>query len=131
MVLVYFRSREELEAFAHGPSHRQAWDWWHSITATHPHLSIMHEVYHAPAGHWENIWINNHLSGIGELSSCLGCREEDMLTIVAATVARMDGPDGQRLRPLFEAGRGPLRTHLGRLGGGDGGENEKYGEEKY
>lgn len=80
MVLIYFRSREELKAFAHGPSHRRAWDWWHSITAAHPHLSIMHEVYHAPAGHWENIWINNHLSGIGEFgSSCcedMGCADD-------------------------------------------------------
>jgi hypothetical protein len=26
----------------------------------------MHEVYHAPKGHWENIYANNHLTGIGK-----------------------------------------------------------------
>ncbi len=25
----------------------------------------MHEVYHAPKGHWENIYANSHLTGIG------------------------------------------------------------------
>lgn len=50
---------------------------------------------------------------------------------IAATVARINGPEGEKFRPVFEAGKGPLRTHLGRLGGGDGRENEKYGEAKY
>ncbi|KAK1753167.1 hypothetical protein QBC47DRAFT_348657 [Echria macrotheca] len=112
MVLCYFRSVEDLHAFAHGPRHRKAWDWWNKITKDHPHLSIMHEVYHAPKGHWENIYVNNHPTGI------------------ANTVARVN-IDGQKMRPLYAANMGGLRTHLGRLGRGDGAENEAYGAAPY
>ncbi|KAK5661870.1 hypothetical protein OQA88_9978 [Cercophora sp. LCS_1] len=84
MTLMYFRSVDDLHNYAHGPLHRKAWEWWNSITKDHPHLSIMHEVYHAPKGHWENIFVNNHLTGI------------------ANTVARVD-IDGQKMRPLFDA----------------------------
>lgn len=34
------------------------------MTKTHPYLSIMHEVYEAPKGHWENIHMNNQLVGL-------------------------------------------------------------------
>ncbi|KAK4096248.1 hypothetical protein N658DRAFT_501795 [Parathielavia hyrcaniae] len=112
MTLCYFRSIEGLHAFAHGPIHRKAWDWWNSITKTHPYLSIMHEVYHAPKGHWENIYINNHLTGL------------------ANTPARMT-LDSQPARPLFDARRGGLRTQLGRLGRSNGDENDKYSENPY
>lgn len=40
-------------------------EWWNSITKAYPYLSIMHELYHAPRGHWENIYANNHLTGLG------------------------------------------------------------------
>lgn len=61
----YFRSVEDIHRFAHSPLHREAWDWWNSITATHPHLSIMHELYSAPAKGWENIYVNYHRTGVG------------------------------------------------------------------
>ncbi|KAK0725570.1 hypothetical protein B0H67DRAFT_570882 [Lasiosphaeris hirsuta] len=112
MVVTYFRSQEELHAFAHGPLHSKAWNWWNSIAKTHPYLSIMHEVYTMPKGHWENIFVNNHLTGI------------------AATNARVE-IDGEHLRPLFDATRGSLRSQLGRLGRGTGTENGEYGEDVY
>ncbi|GAB1317880.1 Monooxygenase [Madurella fahalii] len=112
LVLCYFRSIEGLHAFAHSPIHRKAWDWWNSVTKSYPYLSIMHEVYHAPKGHWENIYGNNHITGIAKTNA--------LVTI-----------DGQPARPLFDANRGSLRTQLGRLGRGDGAENEKYGPSPY
>lgn len=66
MVATYFRTLEDVHAYAHSPLHREAWEWWNKITKSHPHLSIMHEVYQAPKDHWENIYINNHLTGIGQ-----------------------------------------------------------------
>lgn len=65
MYATYFRTLEDVHAYAHSPLHREAWEWWNQITKSHPHLSIMHEVYQAPKNHWENIFINNHLTGIG------------------------------------------------------------------
>lgn len=43
-------------------------DWWNNVTKEYPYLSIMHEMYHAPKGHWENIYANNHLTGLCMLS---------------------------------------------------------------
>ncbi len=71
MVVAYFRSIADAHAYAHGPLHRKAWDWWNSITKTHPHLSIMHELYEAPKGRWENIYVNNQFHGLSKLSPCL------------------------------------------------------------
>jgi hypothetical protein len=67
MFATYFRTLEDVHAYAHSPLHREAWGWWNNITKSHPHLSIMHEVYQAPKNHSENIYINNHLTGIGGL----------------------------------------------------------------
>ncbi|KAK4445364.1 hypothetical protein QBC34DRAFT_413389 [Podospora aff. communis PSN243] len=107
MVVCYFRTLEDLHGFAHGPLHRKAWDWWNGITKAHPHLSIMHEVYHAPKGHWENIFINNHLTGI------------------ANTVSRVN-VEGKKIRPLFSGNLGGMRSQLGRLGRGNGEENVDF-----
>ena len=68
MVACYFRTIEDLHAFAHGPLHRETWDWWNRVTKSYPHLSIMHEVYQSPKKHWENIYINSHPSGISMLT---------------------------------------------------------------
>jgi hypothetical protein len=67
MFATYFRTLEDVHAYAHSPLHREAWGWWNNITKSHPHLSIMHEVYQASKNHSENIYINNHLTGIGGL----------------------------------------------------------------
>ncbi|KAL2256726.1 hypothetical protein VTK26DRAFT_1222 [Humicola hyalothermophila] len=112
MTICYFRTMEGLHNFAHGPIHRKAWDWWNNVTKTFPYLSIMHEVYHAPKGHWENIYANCHLNGLSNT------------TAVAVL-------DGEPTRPLYQAGRGSLRTQLGRLGRGDGTEHDKYGFSPY
>ncbi|KAJ5892006.1 uncharacterized protein N7473_008234 [Penicillium subrubescens] len=48
MFATYFRTLEDVHAYAHSQLHREAWNWWNDITKSHPHLSIMHEVYQAP-----------------------------------------------------------------------------------
>lgn len=112
MVLCYFRSMEHLHRYAHGSLHSKAWRWWNRTTAKHPHLSIMHEMYHAPKGHWENIFINNHMTGI------------------ASPHAMANVPENA-FWPLVDASQGSLRTQTGRLGRGDGNENEGYGPVPY
>ncbi|KAK0654794.1 hypothetical protein B0T16DRAFT_395685 [Cercophora newfieldiana] len=109
MVVCYFRTLDDLHGFAHGPLHRKGWGWWNKITKSHPYISIMHEVYHAPKGHWENIFINNHLTGI------------------ANTVSRVN-IDNAKVRPLFSGNLGSMRSQLGRLGRGDGAENAEFDE---
>lgn len=65
MSVLYFRSVEDINRFAHAPLHREVWDWFVELSKTHKHLSIMHEVYSSPKKNWENIFINYHLTGIG------------------------------------------------------------------
>ena len=58
ITLSYWRSMAHLQAFANGPAHRAGWDWFNRTIKTHPRLSMMHEVYVLPSGHWENIYKN-------------------------------------------------------------------------
>ncbi|KAK8859418.1 hypothetical protein PGQ11_010152 [Apiospora arundinis] len=112
MMLSYFRSADDVHAFAHGPIHRKAWEWWTDITQKHPHLSIRHELYMVPAGHWENIAINSHPTGLSGMNVSVRC--EDGWT-----------------RPIFDASKLNLRTTMGRLGRTDGSDNERYGPDPY
>ncbi|KAJ5128650.1 hypothetical protein N7448_002369 [Penicillium atrosanguineum] len=114
MFATYFRTLEDVHAYAHSPLHLKAWEWWNKITKSHPHLSIMHEVYQAPKNHWENIYINNHLTGI-----------------VAATQsifrprAGSDNVQNTWIRPIFDASTGRLKTHKGRIEETEGNDNER------
>jgi hypothetical protein len=71
MTVLYFRTNEGLHSFAHSESHRKGWDWWNKTYKQHPHIGIMHEVYEVPKGHWENIYVNYHPTGIGQYSCVL------------------------------------------------------------
>ncbi|KAL2871652.1 monooxygenase fmaE [Aspergillus lucknowensis] len=64
MTIFYFRSMEGVHKFAHGPIHRRGWDWWNRTAREHPDISIMHEVYEAPAGCWENVYENYRPVGL-------------------------------------------------------------------
>ncbi|KAL4779837.1 hypothetical protein BJX76DRAFT_66670 [Aspergillus varians] len=64
MTIYYFRNMAGVHKFAHGPAHRAGWDWWDRTIKEHPDISIMHEVYEAPAGCWENVYINYRPIGL-------------------------------------------------------------------
>ncbi|EGS22373.1 uncharacterized protein CTHT_0018990 [Thermochaetoides thermophila DSM 1495] len=112
MSLCYFRTIEGLHAYAHSALHRKAWEWWNKITNTHPHLSIMHEAYYSPKKEWENIYVNSHPTGFADTNAFISV-------------------DGRPSLPIFDARMGRLRSHRGRLGRGDGTDNEEYGSEPY
>ena len=67
MMVGYFKDADCLHRFAHGVSHRKGWVWWDSIVKDNPHLSLMHETYMVPRKHWETVYINHHLTGLGKL----------------------------------------------------------------
>lgn len=102
----YWRSIEDLHAYAHGPLHRQAWVWWEKTLKQHDFLGINHEIYEAEKGHWENVYVNFQPTGLG-----------------ATTYLRRgdgsveDGKVGDEwISPLVQANKGPLRSSTGRLG---------------
>ncbi|OCK90339.1 uncharacterized protein K441DRAFT_579923, partial [Cenococcum geophilum 1.58] len=119
LTVMYFRSIEHLHAFAVSPLHRAGWNWWNRFVVDHPHLSIWHEMYAAPAGRWESIYINSHA------------------TLLAGAAFRSGG-DGEGkgeerwVAPIVDASKGALRSSRGRLSGGAEGEGEGewYGEKE-
>ncbi|KAM6483564.1 hypothetical protein HDV62DRAFT_389749 [Trichoderma sp. SZMC 28011] len=106
MSVLYFRSVEDINRFAHAPLHREAWDWFVELSKTHKHLSIMHEVYSSPKKNWENIFINYNLTGIGKI----------LKPVII---------NGKEYTPIANAQRGPLSTHKGRTGTSRSGADEK------
>jgi heme-degrading monooxygenase HmoA len=68
MTLCYFKSHEDLQAFAHSEHHRKVWDWWIGLMKEKKaqHISIAHEVYAAPKGAWEGVYINHVPSMLGK-----------------------------------------------------------------
>jgi len=112
----YFRTVEGLHRFAHSEYHRKAWDWWNKTVKEHSHLSIYHEVYHAPKGHWESIYVNSHESGF------------------ASTTHRyVDKKTGKEMwaSPVVDASRGLLATSAGRMGRSKADEHDGYGDSPY
>lgn len=116
MVVAYFRTVEGLHAFAHSHYHREGWDWWNKTYNQHSHLSIYHEVYHVPKGHWESIRVNSHLSGLN-----------------STTFKIWDKESGEERwqNPTVDASKGLLKTSAGRMSRSLGQEHEEYGEDPY
>jgi len=112
----YFKTVEGLHAFAHDDLHRKWWTWWNRSYKKWSHMSIFHEVYHAPKGHWENIYINSHVSGIE-----------------STTTKVVDEETGKEMwaSPIVDAGRGLLKTSGGRMSRSEANEHDKYGADPY
>jgi hypothetical protein len=100
MQVAYFKTVEGLHAFAQGPEHRKAMEWWFKTVKDHDHLAIWHEIYHAPKGHWENIYMNSHVSGI--------------LSTTHKIFDKASGTD-MWASPIVEVGNGVLKTSAGRM----------------
>ena len=47
----------------------KGWDFYNKAVKQYNHLGIMHEMYEALQGAWENIYVNHQPVGFGELES--------------------------------------------------------------
>ena len=124
-----------MHAFAHGPLHREAWDYWNRTVKAHPYLGVHHEVFEADAGRWESVYANFQPTGLGATSSYLRRPDDGSNVPKGSGAALEDGVSGgvadEWVTPLMPANKGKLSTSVGRLGRGNGDENEKYGENVY
>lgn len=113
--VMYFKSPEGLHAFAHDELHREGWNWYNKHIHDYPHMSIYHEMFVVPKGHWESIYVNS----------------EPML--MGAMRVPLKGQDGQTkwFNPIVDASRGVLKSSKGRLTLTDGQDNDGYGYEEY
>ncbi|MCJ1462829.1 hypothetical protein MMC07_001432 [Pseudocyphellaria aurata] len=121
VVLSYWRSVDGLQAFACGPVHREGWNWWNGTVREHPHLGIMHEVYAAPPGAWENIYVNFVPFGMGESSRVLYSLFFTPLRIFIGPIGETESvvntaDEPERKSTLVRASRKEWKSMLGRMG---------------
>jgi hypothetical protein len=115
MTVMYFKTSEGLHAYAHGELHREVWNWWNKTFASHTHISIWHELFVAPKGAWETIYVNTRP------------------LLMGATTYPIKTKDGgtKWVSPVVDASRGVLKSSRGRMTMTDGKDNEKYGNDPY
>lgn len=103
MTVLYFRSADRVHDYAQGPLHREAWNWWNKeIVKKYNHLSIYHELFHVPAGHWESIYVNNPAIGLAR-------------TRHAVRSPELEEKEVRWMSPVVDASRGVLKTSAGRM----------------
>lgn len=104
-IISYWRSIEDLHAYAHSPLHREAWLWWEKTLKQNDCVGINHEIFEAPAGHWENIYANFQPTGLGSISVL---RKGD----------KLEGGviDDEWITPLVDIRKGKLSKSSARLG---------------
>lgn len=69
--LSYWRSVEDIHAFALGRVHREAMEWWGE--EERKHLGIMHEVFVIPKKFgWEGVYVNYPRTGLGATTRVFG-----------------------------------------------------------
>ena len=108
MSVGYFKTVEGIHDFAHSDYHMKAWKWWNANVKQWPHMSIWHEIYHVPKGHWESIYVNSHISGLPS--------------------TRVKTDDGFWASPIVDASKGLLKTSAGRMARSDAKEHDNIGE---
>jgi hypothetical protein len=121
MIISYWRSLEAVHAYAHSPLHREAWLWWDKTLPAHKHIGFMHEVFEAPKGMWEGVYINFQPVLLGAT------------TYLKRGVKTEGGKvEDEWVSGLLDANRGRLKTSNGRRGmTGSDTEVDKFGKNYY
>jgi len=103
MTTFYFSNLKAVEDFAlNNPTHRKGWDAWNRMAkeGKNRHIGIYHEVYEAPKGRWENVYLNMQKTGM------------------ANTKFLVEGKEGEGwAEPNVDVSRGLLASHKGRTQG--------------
>ncbi|GLI79291.1 hypothetical protein PoHVEF18_007621 [Penicillium ochrochloron] len=100
VTIFYLRDYESLHRFAYGDLHMNGVRYWHKISRESPHISIYHETYVVPRGHWEAIYINSKPTGLGDTWFQFKDKEDETRGFV---------------RPIVDARTGILKSKTGRL----------------
>lgn len=110
---MYFSSAAAVKAYAEGPLHREAWDWWNKVVPRYPHLGLFHEMYQVPRGHWETIYVQ--MAPLGAAATM------HRVAVAAAAAGEKEGaPQGEEgheawMSPVVDASRGVLKSSAGRM----------------
>jgi heme-degrading monooxygenase HmoA len=115
LTVMYFKSAEGIHKWAHDPMHREGWAWWNKNVEKFSHLSIYHEIFVAPKGHWETIYINS---------------DPMLMAGVTVPLKKKDGAV-KWTSPIVDASRGLLKSSRGRMMLSDGSDNDVYKDDPY
>ncbi|CEH18881.1 Protein of unknown function DUF4188 [Ceraceosorus bombacis] len=98
MTAFYFTDYEKLDRWTRASAHGSAIKWWDEGVkqGKYKHLTIAHELYRVPRGHFESVYVNSALLGLSSTSV---------------------KTDHGWVRPVVDASIGPLRTSRGRQAG--------------
>jgi hypothetical protein len=110
MQVYYFRDLEGLLKFAKSEYHAKAWAWYNKVGAKkYPYLTIYHETFHVPKGHWETVYVNSHINNLA-----------------SATVKTINEKTGEVewASTIVDAKKGVLMSAAGRLGRTQGQDND-------
>lgn len=66
VMIQYWRSLEDLLAYAHGEKHATAWKNFNKKVGNNDAVGIYHETYHLKSGQYESIYGNMPLYGLGK-----------------------------------------------------------------
>lgn len=104
-LISYWESIEDLWAYAHSGSHREAWQWWERTIKDNGYVGINHEIFEADAQHWENIYVNFQPTMMGATTHLVrgGKTAEGVV-------------EDKWISSLVDARRGPLAKSSGRMG---------------
>ncbi|CAO2653337.1 Nn.00g027480.m01.CDS01 [Neocucurbitaria sp. VM-36] len=107
-IIGYFKTMDDLHKFAHGPAHREAWNWWNANAGKMPYIGVYHEAYDVPAHHWETVYLQTPRLGLG--------------------ATRIQDENGEWKIPLVDASKGVWRSSAGRMGrnGGETASGDLY-----
>lgn len=100
---MYFRDKQGVMDFAHGPLHRRSVARFTSYISKTHEIGLFHEMYQVPAHAWEAVYVD--MQPIG-------------LAATRFKVAReVDGEKKDMwMSPVVDATKGVLRTTAGRFG---------------
>ncbi|CZR69179.1 uncharacterized protein PAC_19079 [Phialocephala subalpina] len=76
--VMYFRSVEDVQKWAHGKVHREGWDWWNSMSGNGKTdcISIGHEIYSVPKGGGRIFMLIRSLLILEVVVSSNGCEQD-------------------------------------------------------
>ncbi|KAF5024883.1 hypothetical protein F66182_3041 [Fusarium sp. NRRL 66182] len=80
LFIYYFRDVESVHRFAHGDTHRKAWDFMNERKLKH--IGIFHETFCVPAKEYESVYVNCHpvLMGRATVKTASPGEEEERWT---------------------------------------------------
>ncbi|QDP39859.1 DUF4188 domain-containing protein [Radiobacillus deserti] len=75
-MIQYWRTSEDLLAYARGNLHLTAWKKFNQLTRNNPSVGVYHETYLVPKGQYESVYVNMPLFGLSRVKQPIALTPE-------------------------------------------------------